>query len=331
MSVRFRCTTSDNTHKETGALLEGYLEKLGVLDNKKGQGVVCYGFPIGTREKAINGVGTGGKISSLQLMQAAGVRTVPWFQAGDKIPKDFKFPALARQNHGFGGKDIVPVFQSKEVPWRVAAGFDWFSSYVPLDTEYRAWVFRGEVLDVYEKVMRRPQEYQHVAGRNFRQGFEFEHIDTPKDVAKEVIAALAAIDYDFGAVDCLRGEDGLIYILEVNSAPGALRSKAQPTILKFAERIAAWDKAGHPSAKNAGVTMMRSEFVTRRLIEEGPRFDQMLTSADGGYTDDEDRQYWQGLPQDVIEREAEHDESIFGVEGFMSRFEIHRRERERQL
>lgn len=227
--------------------MEGHLRDLGILDNKNGVGVVCYGYPIGDKTKAINGVGTGGKINSLSLMAKAGVRTVPWFKAGSPIPPGFKFPALARQDHGFGGKDIVPVFQAKEIPWREAAGFDWFSSYVPLDTEYRAWVFRGEVLDTYEKVMRRPSEYKHVAGRNFRQGFEFEHVATPKDLEREVIAALNAIDYDFGAVDALRGIDGKIYVLEVNSAPGALRSKAHATIAKFAERIAAWDRAGHPA------------------------------------------------------------------------------------
>jgi glutathione synthase/RimK-type ligase-like ATP-grasp enzyme len=244
--VQFRCTTSDNTHKETGLLLENNLRERGVKLDPRAAAVVCYGYPVGRRDKTINGVGTGGKIASLSLMQKAGVRTVPWFE-GSNIPKGFVFPALARNNHGFGGKDIVPVFQPHEVAWRVAAGFDWFSSYVPLDTEYRAWVFRGEVLDVYEKVMMRPHEYKHVAGRNFRQGFEFQSVKTPKDVAQETIAALDAIQYDFGAVDCLRGTDGLIYILEVNSAPGALRSKAQPTIAKLADRIAAWDKAGHPA------------------------------------------------------------------------------------
>lgn len=247
MSVRFICTTSDNTHKETGALLESHLKRHGILD-PHAKATVCYGAPTGTRDKTINGVGSGGKIQSLQAWAKAGVRTVPWFQAGTKIPADFKFPALARNNHGFGGKDIVPVFQAKEVSWREAAGFDWFSSYVPVETEYRAWVWRDEVLDVYEKVMRRPSEYKYVAGRNFRQGFEFEHVKTPpQDVIDAAIAAVAAIKYDFGAVDMLRGEDGLIYILENNSAPGALRSKAHATISKFADRIAAWDKAGHPS------------------------------------------------------------------------------------
>lgn len=246
MSLRFQCTTSDNTHKETGALFEGYLKDRGVVVTPTAEAVVCYGFPVGTRHKTINGIGTGGKIASLTAWKAAGVRTVPWFAAGTPIPVDFKFPALARQNHGFGGKDIVPVFQAIEVPWRIAAGFDWFSSYVPLDTEYRAWVFRGEVLDTYEKVMCRPTEYKYVAGRNFRQGFEFQHVPTPKDVEAEVVAALRTIKYDFGAVDALRGVDGKIYILECNSAPGALRSKAHSTIAKFADRIAEWDKAGHP-------------------------------------------------------------------------------------
>lgn len=248
MAVKFRCTTVDNTHKETGALLEGYLKDRGVLDNKNGRGIVCYGHPIGSNERAINGVGNGGKINNLNLLKKGGVRTIPWFSASDRIPIGFKFPALARNNHGFGGKDIMPVFQLKEIEWRIAAGFDWFSSYIPLDTEYRAWIFRGECLDIYEKVMVRPHEYVHVAGRNFRQGFEFKRLENqPADVAQTAIAGVAAIGYDFGALDLLRGEDGLIYVLECNSAPGVIRSKAQLTLAKFADRITEWDAAGYPA------------------------------------------------------------------------------------
>lgn len=71
--------------------------------------------------------------------------------------------------------------------------------------------------------------------------------------------------------------------------------------------------------------MARSEFVTRRLEEEAPHFAEMLVSADPTTWNDVN-QIYSKMSQDVLEQEAEHDESLFGYEGFMARFEIYRRE-----
>lgn len=245
MSVRLTIGQAALDPPSTGLLLKGMLKERG-LYSKDAEAVVCYGNPVGSRYKAINGIGTGGKMNTMDLFAKAGVRTVPFFRGSD-IPRGFKFPALARKNHGYGGKDIVPVFQPQEVPWRVAAGWDWFSTHIPLETEYRAWIFRGECLDTYEKVMRRPEDFKGVAGRNFAMGFDFEHTANRDDVTAEAVKALKAIKYDFGAVDLLRGVDGLVYVLECNSAPGVIRSGAKQTLVKFVDRIEAWDAAGHPS------------------------------------------------------------------------------------
>ena len=149
---------------------------------------------------------------------------------------------------GHGGTDIVPVFEAKEIPWRKAAGWDWFSSYVPTATEYRVWVYRNAYLDVYEKVMRRPSDYKYI-GRNFRSGFDFEPmVVAPKDAIRESIVAVRALGLDFAAVDVLHGEDGHVYILEANTAPGVIRSKAQGTLGKLADCIVKWDTDGHPDA-----------------------------------------------------------------------------------
>lgn len=63
---------------------------------------------------------------------------------------------------------------------------------------------------------------------------------------------------------------------------------------------------------------MASEFVERRLIEEREFLIKQAQSAD----------QWQGLrdmPLDVLEHEADHDESMFGYEGFCARAELLRR------
>lgn len=234
------------TNFETGHLLRQYMTERGVVLDKNSPITICYGLPH-DGPKTLNGnVGGGDKILRLNQMKAAGVRTVPWFQ-GTTIPSGFKFPALARALSGHGGEDIMPVFQAQEVPWRVAAGFAWFSSYIPMKTEYRAWTFRGTILDVYQKTMKRPDEYKFVAGRNHRQGFEFTKVaNPPLDVAVQALKVLKACQFDFAAIDMLHGEDDKIYVLESNTAPGVIRSGCQTTLAKLADHMVKWATQGTP-------------------------------------------------------------------------------------
>lgn len=232
--------------KETGALLTQYLTDRGLKLGTDTDIVISYGIPSKARFALNDQCGGGDKIHRLRQMEAGGVRVVPWF-TGDKIPRGFQFPALARKIAGHGGEDIVPVFEPGEVPWRRAAGWDWFSSYVPVNTEYRVWVFRDECLDVYEKVMRRPQDYAYI-GRNFRNGFDFEHRDLVLgEAAIQAKKVIRALSFDFGAVDMLLGKDGLVYVLECNTAPGVIRSGAQATLAKLADRMVGWVNAGCPN------------------------------------------------------------------------------------
>ena len=231
-----------NAGTETGALLVGMLKGRGVYDEDS-KNVVCYGIS-GRGTHHLNKNCTLHKIERMVKMGEAGVSVIPWFPANAAIPAG-AFPLLARKTMGHGGTDIVPVFEPKEVPWRVAAGWDWFSSYIPTATEYRVWVYRDNYLDVYEKVMRRPSDYKYI-GRNFRNGFDFSlrpEGSNPYDrhhTTTLAIAAVKSLGLDFAAVDILKGEDGRFYILEVNTAPGAIKSGAQITLGKLADCIALW-------------------------------------------------------------------------------------------
>lgn len=225
--------------KETGALLRTYLEDRGLTIDRCAPVEISYGIPSSARYSLNGECGGGNKIQRLLQMQYGGCRTIQWFY-GETIPTNFVFPALARRLSGHGGEDIVPVFQADEVPWRIQAGWHWFSSYVPVETEFRVWIFRDECLDTYEKVMRRPQDYKYI-GRNFRNGFDFEHcLQPPYEAIKEALAAVRALHFDFGAVDLLLGRDGLTYVLEVNTAPGVIKSGAQVTLQKLADRMIGW-------------------------------------------------------------------------------------------
>lgn len=229
--------------KETGEVLQRYLKDRGVEINRSSGTVICYGGPaIGDR--VLNGNCGMDKITRMVRMNEARVKTIPWTTAERWKESSLTFPLLARRTYGYGGTDIVPVFQQEEIPWRIAAGWEWFSEYVPVGTEYRVWVFRRTVLGCYEKVMRRPEEFQYI-GRNFRNGFEFESKHSCSEgLGSLACGAVEAIGLDFGAVDVLEGMDGQQYVLEVNTAPGVIRSHAEPTLALLADEMVEWLREG---------------------------------------------------------------------------------------
>ena len=232
--------------KETGALLKQYLVDRGVNLGYSTTHGICYGGVIYHTEHRLNQRCYTDKITRMNAMRAHGVQTVPWFSKDDTcgingltIINRLTYPLLARKSYGFGGTDIVPVFQAEELPWRIAAGWDWFSQYIPVRTEYRVWVFQGECIGTYEKVMQRPADYKYI-GRNFRNGFEFQRVGNTIELTRLCYTALEAIGLDFAAVDVLIGMDNQTYILEVNTAPGVLASHAEPTLAILADRMVRW-------------------------------------------------------------------------------------------
>ena len=232
--------TISSSSKETGQLLINYLKSRDLYD-PKATACVCYGLGGGAHP-ALNTHCSSNKIERLNLMAKEGVPTVPWSESGEGL----RFPLLARNTSGFGGTDIVAVFQSEELPWRRAAGFGWFSEYIPIQAEYRVWVFRGQHLGTYSKVMRRPGECKFI-GRNFRNGFDFQPHPEIKSATQLAVEGIRAVGLDFAAVDMLLGKDGKLYILELNTAPGVIKSGAQKSLENLVGCVEKWVKGGYPS------------------------------------------------------------------------------------
>lgn len=246
MRVNLKIASSS---EETGALLKSYLQDRGVIVAANADIVISYGVPVpgalGNTRPATRPPGFG-KIYNMEQMNNCGVRTVPWFE-GQNVPDNVKFPLLARKAHGYGGKDLVPVLQRDEIAWRLAAGWDWFSEFVPIQQEFRVWVYRDEPLDVYLKVMKRPADFAYI-GRNFRNGFDFQRsrLSLYSNVVQTAVSAVASLHLDWAAVDLLLGLDNNVYVLEANTAPGAIKSESQVTLGKLADRIVTWLKDGCP-------------------------------------------------------------------------------------
>jgi glutathione synthase/RimK-type ligase-like ATP-grasp enzyme len=194
---------------------------------------------LGTRIPTLNAnAGAGDKYEQMVRMGEAGV-LVPQTYMPDDNPT--QFPLLARKRHHMGGTDIRLVMQAKELPWRAASGSDFFVEYIPWETEYRVWVFRGKHLGTYEKVMGHPEMYKRL-GANYKNGFVFNLVrqgDIPRAAVQSATSAIGALDLDFGAVDVLKGENGKFYTLEVNTAPGVQNGTRQ-VLRGLADNIAVW-------------------------------------------------------------------------------------------
>ena len=153
-----------------------------------------------------------------------------------------KFPWLARKKQHSKGKDIVVCKNMAEAcDVRRNNQHDFFSVYIPIDTEYRVWVFKDKAFATYEKVYKGQGEYQGFM-RNRRFGFDFSKRDDlvgSHQLEGPCIKAVKALGMDWGAVDILKGKDGKYYVLEVNSMPHISNTKRSCGV-RLAKQVSMW-------------------------------------------------------------------------------------------
>jgi len=152
------------------------------------------------------------------------------------------YPWLARKVRHQQGRDIV-VCQSDREAYACFRTHDFFTPWIPTQTEYRVWVFRNKVLAVYEKQFKGEGAYKGYM-RNHRFGFEFvarnmEGVKGMRALGDCSISAVDCLGLDFGAVDVIRGKDGEFYVLEVNTAPN-IDSPDRKSGRELADSIAEW-------------------------------------------------------------------------------------------
>lgn len=249
MSVQIRVAACS---KQSAGYLRDLLTEQGVavVPREDADAVVCYGYGGVNGPRTLNGkAGTFDNLEQIKMLDDAEVPIPPYYIPGEGARMDrMKFPLFARASLHREGKDIKPVFQAEEIPWRKAAGATFFTEFIPHTKEYRLWTFRNEVLATYVKVMRFPEKYVHF-GNTHQNGFVTVFVDqedVPKKLKDLAIQATKAVGLDFAGVDILHGKDGRYYVLEANSAPGANGPNAVG-IKKLANRIKAWQVAGYPA------------------------------------------------------------------------------------
>lgn len=236
-----------DTSKKTGQILADVIRDNGIAVGNSGDAIVSYGVGLSESPKTLNAnAGMSNKYKQLVSVIKSGVLAPKIYDGGSNC----KFPLLARKYSHRAGKDIMPVFQAEEIPWRKSAGADYFVEYVPRKEEFRVWVYRSSHLGTYRKVMVRPNEYTKI-GWNYHNGFAFNLAKSdsiPRGAVEIAIECVKALNLDFAAVDILQGLDGRFYFLEANTAPG-VEGPGRQVIQSLGAKIAKWAKSGYPSRK----------------------------------------------------------------------------------
>jgi hypothetical protein len=154
------------------------------------------------------------KLSTLQKLKQNYI-TVPNFTT-DKlslVPTELYMARTTLTGHS--GKGIV-VGTPDELPEAPL-----YTKYIHKVAEYRAIVVGNEVVDFKQKLRKRDREHDEYVW-NHSGGYVFARNDIRiPDGAYDIgIKSIQALGLDFGAVDIIEDEDGVLYVLEVNTAFG---------------------------------------------------------------------------------------------------------------
>jgi hypothetical protein len=239
--------------EKTGSYLQALLGDRGVnVVTKNHKAIVCWGMSYRLEDDRLlpslnANANKYNKLEALQLFAKVKLPVVPY---STKVPTALDFyPALGRQFHHVGGRDIHVALYEEEAHRLAGIGkADYFTHYIQKAAEYRSWFYRGQHLGTYTIL---PRQNANQAGANHigRRDYvivKAAKLDRPRlSIVKN---AVSAIELDFGAVDYLIGKDGKTYILEVNSAPGC-DSVRDFSLNLLADHVQEWVEKGFPNAK----------------------------------------------------------------------------------
>jgi hypothetical protein len=155
---------------------------------------------------------------------------------------------VARSRHHTQVKDIIMVHNATEYT-RARQCRDFFTEWITAPHELRTWVYRSRHLGTYIKKLTHPT-WSKSPIRNYRNGWGYliqpaaENPPFAIDIARK---AVAACNYDFGAVDLIGNlaEPQSWRVLEVNTAPG-VESMERFALQNLAQKMTNWINNGFP-------------------------------------------------------------------------------------
>lgn len=124
---------------------------------------------------------------------------------------------------GHSGAGIVLVGPGENLPQDAPL----YVEYIKKRDEYRIHVFQGQVIDFAQKRVREGSEGNNFQIRNHDNGWVFarENVNPPQAVLDQAVAAVNALELDFGAVDIgFNSYHGTATVYEVNTAPALVNT-----------------------------------------------------------------------------------------------------------
>lgn len=177
------------------------------------------------------------KLETFRCLDTVDVRHPPLFETIEAA-MDWQYGYLARRDRLFGGRGITVVERGQRTDVR----YDFLVGIIPCKAEYRIHVGRLDAEQNYQVIATQ----QKVGVRdstsiihNHDNGITFSlqplrMSERGQRRAEEMAKlALQATDLDFGAVDLMQGQDGRLYVLEVNTAPGIRTESLYQRYLEF--------------------------------------------------------------------------------------------------
>jgi hypothetical protein len=158
--------------------------------------------------------------------------TEPSYEAiADAIVREFSLPTIVKMNSGLKGKNVYLCESREEVLGAVSAIFnhrlpssDYVAlaqEYIPPQREYRAIVFRREVLLVYEKDVSGATFIGNLSPLHYENAHTVLIQDTKviDRIAEAFADAYPVLDLEFGGIDIIEDEQGTLHIIELNTHP----------------------------------------------------------------------------------------------------------------
>ena len=226
--IIFVCGSFSATPKR----LSGFIPDSRVISGYKGKGIRCthgdvvvnWGnmVPVEVTDgvKVLNRNITNNKIHALEVFEKAGLPHSSLLYDGDRFPDG---GVIVKPVSGHGGVGVVYCKTEEDAEKRLKekpAHFACF--YINKVAEFRVHVFGGEAVCWTRKKAEEGVDASKEVAWNADRGFaqvEIKNKLTKTILSNLSIDSMAALGYDFGAVDIVQDRYGLLYLLEVNTAP----------------------------------------------------------------------------------------------------------------
>lgn len=159
------------------------------------------------------------KVEQFKLFQTARISS-PRFALTEEEARAIECKSFFARTlvNSTGGKGIVEFERgTSEYPKAPL-----YTEYIPKKAEYRVHVFNGRVIYIQQKKKKQGSEGNNKI-RNLANGYVYctQDIYPPENIEALAIAAVASLNYSYGAVDIIYNEKrNQCYVLEVNSRPG---------------------------------------------------------------------------------------------------------------